>query len=86
MKKLLLIAILAFSACEKESEPLCEKWGITYWQGTKNKTTVTSNYYPHSEDKELCGEEKNNAANGKVIVIRQINADLFDYMTYNGKR
>jgi hypothetical protein len=88
MKCLLIILFLItlFSCTKKDVEPECVTWIIFYWQGKADHTTITSNYYPYSKDEKFCGSEKQVLEKGKIAIIRQVNANLYDYKTYQGQR
>jgi hypothetical protein len=81
-----LILTLSGSSCKKETTSQCETWIVMYWQGKNDHTTVTANYFPYSRDVNLCGDDKKQASSNKTTIVRQVGADLFDYMTYQGKR
>jgi len=88
MKTILLALLLALAACSKDSNKRdqCETWNVLYFQGTANKTTVTTNYSPHFEDEEYCGTELEGVEREKIVIISQVSADLFNYRKYVSKR
>jgi hypothetical protein len=86
MKYISLFLLLTVLSCSKTTEPECITWQTTYWQGKADHTTVTTNYYPYKGEKEICGSGKDTVYKNKIIVIRQVGSNLFDYMTFEAPK
>lgn len=82
----LLLCFFILNACQKkETEPNCVKWRTLYWQGKADRTTVTSSYLPYNGEKEVCGAGKDTVQRDKTIILSQVNANLFNYMTFQAQ-
>ena len=87
MKKIIIAFMfsLIFFSCKKE-EPNCVTWLVLYYQGDANHVTKTNNYFPYNGDLQICGAGKDTVQRGKQSVIRQVSANLFDYMSFEAKK